>query len=143
MANILKPRSRYRNYLSLSVLVMLAVAGSFRFLQNPAAGMIAGSVFLASTVLVLVIEFRFPKYYRRPTFWGAAGFLVLSVLPILALRLLGWEKPFDQLALFGISGPQLHSMSNILYFVMVGCFFMDSVIENRKRLLEIKTEGQS
>lgn len=46
-------------------------------------------------------------------------FLLFSALPIFFLRVLNWGTPFAELTLFGMSGPELHRQSNILYVIML------------------------
>ena len=116
----MRQRNRYRNYISMEVLVVLVVLGSFKFIPNLAmAAIVAGSAFLVSTGVILWFEKKQPDYLKRSTFWGAALFMVFGVLPILALRLA--NQPVE---LF-------HKVSNYLFLILLVCLFVDSYRENR------------
>ena len=82
------------------------------------AGAIAGLVFIAIPLVLLTSELRLPKkhWYQLTT---VGIFLVGSALPIFLLRITNWGTDFNELSLLGITGPELHKSSNILYIVMI------------------------
>lgn len=129
----IKKRSRYRNYLSIQVFVMIGVLLSFKVIpEKQVAALVAGLLFLVSSLGILLVELKQPDFKKRFTFWGTLAFVVLSALPILGLRVLNWGVPFDQLSVLGIPGPELHKFSNYMFFIMVVCLFIDVSIERQK-----------
>ena len=86
------------------------------------AGLIAGMVFLFSTLAVVVLE-AVKARALTATLVGGLVFLILSVFPILILRWMSWGVPFDQARLMGMPGAFLHRSSNLLFLLfLVGIF---------------------
>jgi hypothetical protein len=134
----MRVRSRFRNYVTLEALVVAAVLLSFHFIPvKDKAAVVAGTLFLLSTIFILVYESRFPGAAKRATFWGALLFLVASAIPIFSLRVFHWGTPFNQLSLFGIPGPRLHEFSNYLFLILVVCFFIDDYLWKQKELQKL------
>lgn len=130
---ILKKRSRYRNYLSIQVVVMIGVMASFKLIpEKQVAAVIAGLLFLVSSVGIVLFEMKHPDFKKRFTFWGTLAFILTSAIPILALRLLNWGVPFEELSVLGIPGTELHKFSNYMFFLMVVCLFVDISLERQK-----------
>ncbi len=129
-----KNRNRYRQYLSIEALVILLVLGSFRLIPDrQIAAVVASSLFLFSTLGILWWESKFEGYRKRVTFFMLIIFLVFSIIPVMGLRFLNWGIPFEELSLFGVTGPQIHKLSNYLFIgVMIG-FFIDSHLEQVKQ----------
>lgn len=130
----MKQRSRFRNYLSLEAFVILMVLLSFRVIPDKKmAALVASGLFLVSTGLILYWETRFADFKKRPSFWGAAVFLAFSVLPIIALRLIYWDLPFDEIRVGPWTGADLHRTSNYFFMGMMVCFFVDAHLERVKQ----------
>jgi hypothetical protein len=128
-------RNRFRNYISVEVAVIIGVLASFKLIENiQLAALVAGSLFILSTLGILAWEVRFNGYQRRVTFWGLVAFLFLSALPIMGLRLYFWGVPWAEVSFFGLTGPFLHQASNHLFLVLMVCFFIDSFLENKRQL---------
>lgn len=120
------PLTRYKLFLYFELAVVIGVMAIFRFTQDPAqrptAGLVAGGLFLASTLVVLILEWRAARAWTG-TMIGAMVFLVGSVLPVLILRLVSWGVPFDEAELFGVTGAFLHRSSNLVFLLfLVGIF---------------------
>jgi hypothetical protein len=129
-----QPRSRFRNYLSLEALVIFGVLVCFQVIPDKkAASIVASLLFLSSSILILYWETRFADFKKRPSFWGTLIFLVVSVLPIFALRLVYWEIPFDQIQMGPVTGAEMHKASNYLFMMMMICFFVDAHLERVKQ----------
>lgn len=119
----MRQRNRYRNYISLEVLVVLIVLGSFKFIPSKeVAATVAGLAFFVSTSLIIWLELKKAEFKKRPTFWAAVLFMLLSVLPIGILRLL--NQPVDV----------FHKAANYLFLLLLVSLFVDSYTENRKAL---------
>lgn len=134
-----KYRNRYRNYLTIEAFVILLVIITFKVIADrPLAALVASLLFLISSLGILGWEIRHPGFYKRSTFWGFVAFLVLSVLPILGLRLWYWGEPWEAIALWGISGPALHEFSNKVFLMVMICIFADSYLETKKQVMGIE-----
>lgn len=132
-----KNRNRYRQYLSIEALVILLVLGAFRLIPDrQIAAVVASSLFLFSTLGILWWESRYEGYKKRVSFFMLTLFLFFSVIPVMGLRFLNWGIPFEELSLLGISGPEIHKLSNYLFIgVMIG-FFIDSHLEQVRQFEE-------
>ena len=129
----MKMNSRFRNYLRLEVLVVVLVMASFRLLPDKkTASLLASLFFVLSTLGILYWELRIPGFKQRPTFWGGLVFLFCSVLPILGLRLVFWDMPFEEIQVLHLSGAELHRFSNYFFLLLLVCIFVDSYNEARK-----------
>ena len=121
---MIHPTFRYRLFLFLELVVVLLIIGIFKFIEDrPIAGLIAGSVFLISTLLVIGIEW----WAIRKMTWALGGallFLLGAVIPIFILRLSSWGIPFDEASLLGVSGGVWHKASNYLYLLMLAGIFI-------------------
>lgn len=130
MKKNLRLRNRFRNYLTIEALVILLVIACFHFLPDKKwASVITSFLFIGSTGGILFWESRFPDYKKRPSYWGAWIFLLVSAFPIFVIRLVYWELPFEQIELLGLSGPRMHQFSNYVFMIMMICFFADSYRE--------------
>jgi hypothetical protein len=129
----MKQRSRYRNYLSLEVLVVVLVVAAFRVIPDKQmASVVTSLLFLGSSLGILFWEKRYEGYQRRPTYWGTLVFLFVSALPIFLLRLIYWNVPFDQIHFLGVPATQMHQASNYVFILMLVCIFIDSYTEQVK-----------
>jgi hypothetical protein len=132
VATVLK-RRRYRFYLMGHGVLVVAVIFLFRLIADrKIAALIAGTLFLIGPVLVLYFEMRAKCLLRSFSSWGACVFLLFSALPIFGLRILNWNEPFENLTLLGIPAPELHKISNIVFFAMLATFAADSFLALRK-----------
>jgi hypothetical protein len=127
-------KNRFRIYLLMHILVVLIVTLCFRFVDDKkVASVIAGLIFLVAPFYVIGREVLAGQAWKRPSFWGAVIFL-LSALPIFFLRIFHWQESFENLSLFGFSGPQWHRFSNTTFLVMLLGYFADSlIVEVKKR----------
>jgi hypothetical protein len=133
----MKKRNRFRNYLSLEALVILLVLLCFRVIPDKKlASLVTSFLFIASTVGLLYWETRFEGFKKRPSFWGMMIFLIVSALPILAVRLIYWDLPFEQIQIGGLTGDQMHKSSSYVFGLMLVCFFIDSYQEQHREKLQ-------
>lgn len=108
-------------------MVVVGVILSFRFIpEKNFAGTVAGSLFLFSTIYVLIFEWSILKKNNQKWSWALLGglqFLILSVIPILFLRAVTWGTLFNEARWGILQGSVLHSTSSYTYLVfLVGIF---------------------
>ena len=131
----MRQRNRFRNYLSLEALVVLAVLALTKTdLDSQVKALIVNSIFSINAVGILIFEMRFVGFRQRASFWGSLIFLCFGNIPALALRLINPQVPFDLLSFGGIHGQEIDSASRILFGLMVLCFFIDSYLSQRRDL---------
>ena len=101
------------------------------------AGTIAGFGFVIMPSAFLYIELKRPKSnFIHLTI--IVVFLVTSALPIILLRILNPGRPFDSIYLNGVSGKQLHQISNYTYLLMLISSLTRYLIEKRQIKRKIK-----
>lgn len=124
---------RFRLYLMIHALVVLAVMGLFHWIpEKQVAALFAGSLFILVPLAVIHMEWNILKDYRSLSGWGCLLFLLISALPVFLLRVMNWGTPFDELSLLGVSGPDMHKMSNGIFLLMLLGFVVDSVRIKRR-----------
>lgn len=110
---------KYSYQFLILILWVVGVGLLFKFSPDrQVAGAMAGIVFIGIPLVLLASELRrSPKHmYQVVT---VSVFLLLSALPIFLLRVLNWGTDFNELSLLGVTGPQLHKLSNVLYIAMI------------------------
>lgn len=128
-----RKRNRFRNYLSIQAFVIVLVILSFRLIPDKKlASVLTSLLFIGSSAGIMFWEMKFKGFKKRPSFWGALGFLGLSALPVFGMRLLYWDLPFDEIQIAGITGAQMHKASNYIFILMMVCFFVDSYLQQIK-----------
>ena len=135
----MRKRNRFRNYLTFQALVILLVIAAFRFIPDKkAASVVTSLLFIGTSVAILWRETRFPDYRKRASFWGVLFFLLVSALPIFALRLIYWDMSFEEISLAGVSGADMHRASSYVFILMMVCFFIDSYLEQVKERQQLQ-----
>lgn len=113
---------RYRTWIELVLLGLhiLAVVLIFRTIEDRRiAGVVAGSLFLEIGLVVMWLEWKWGRGLGSLAFWAAMIFFWGSAVPVMGLRLAFWETPFDEIQWLGVTGRQLHQMSNGTYMAIL------------------------
>lgn len=79
----------------------------------------AGTLFVLLPLILAALEFKRSGLSRKSFYLGLLQFWVLFAFPILGLRLLNWETPFNELSFLGVPGATLHQFANHSYLVMM------------------------
>ena len=125
---------RYRLYLFAQGLTVLVVLFLFRGVADRGvAGLVAGLIFFLVASGIWLYELRFGRGARSLSFWACTLFVAVSALPILFLRLAYWGMPFELLSVGGITGPQLHKVSNYVFAGMLVAHFVDGMLLARQK----------
>jgi len=107
--------------------VILFVLSFFKLIpEKKVAALLAGSLFLISPVTVLFFEYKAQVLFKKFSSYGALIFFAFSAVPIFYLRLANWSEDFGSLSMFGLSGNQLHELSNKIFMLMLVCFVVDA-----------------
>lgn len=113
---------------------VLAVVLIFRWIEDRRlAGLTAACLFLEIGLVVTFLEYRWGRALGSLAFWSALIFLLGSVVPVVGLRLTFWETPFDEIQWMGITGSQLHRISNFTYISMIAMVVVEGVRDHMAR----------
>ncbi len=129
-------RNRFRNYISIQAVTMIFVLCARQFITNPPmVTLVSFLVMLGGATSILMLEFRKTDSRKYLTFYICLGFILCGILPVLALRIIEWNSPFDLVGMLSISGPQWEKLANVLFMATLIAHFIDST---RMRLAEQK-----
>lgn len=108
----------------------------FKFIQDrKIAGLVAGAGFLLIPVINIFRERKSTASLasRLGRVFASGVFFILSAMPIFLFRVFNWEKSLEEISIFGmLSGRELHSLSNILFVVMVAVYFVTNILDAKK-----------
>lgn len=96
------------------------------------AGLVAGAGFLLIPVFNIFHERKSgaSSSSRLSRVFASGAFFLLSAMPIFLFRVFNWEKSLEEISIFGIlSGRELHSLSNILFIVMIVVYFVTNILD--------------
>jgi hypothetical protein len=135
MGLISKQKSYYGLYLLTFALQVPVVMALFHWIpERRVAALFAGTLFVLIPAAILGIELGIRGVgLRNWTVLGAAQFLLLSALPIFLLRVCNWDQSFENLSLLGLTGPQMHKLSNVTFMLMALMVLLDVIQQWRSR----------
>ncbi len=111
---------RFLAYLSGQATVIIAVVFIFKLNSDVRlASVQAGALFVLLPLILAILEYKKSKLTRVSFFVGLLQFWVFFALPILGLRLLNWDVPFNELSFIGVPGATLHQYANHSFVVMM------------------------
>ena len=126
-------QKRFLIYFLIQVLVIGVVIALFKLNSDvKLASVEAGALFFLWPLYFAVYELRKFGTERKSFFVGLIQFWLLFALPILGLRLMNWEAPFDDLSIFGVPGTLLHKYANTSYLLMMGLTLWNYFVGPRK-----------
>jgi hypothetical protein len=83
------------------------------------AGMLAGAIFVALGIFIVMIGVQNRVFRRTPTFWAGCLHLFGSALPLLITRLMNVSKGFEDVRVLGLPGPVFHRISTGVFAVLM------------------------
>jgi len=123
----------YRLLVELFVIVLVPII--FNFVTNRLqAGIIAGSIFIALGFYVIWPGIKNAVGRRAISFWAGCLHLAISAFPLFVTRLLQADLKFEDVRIIGMSGPDFHRFSTVIYSLMLVATLIDLVIAYRRRL---------
>lgn len=119
------------------ILVAIMVPFIFRLVPDRRiAATMAGSLFVFVPLILMLWRWKRAEpetaFSKRLWWLSVLQFWVLFALPILGMRLLFWEMPFDDIRFFGVPGPLWHSWSTRSYLVMLAGTLVANLFNQRK-----------
>jgi hypothetical protein len=113
-------QKRFLAYLAGQAVVIIAVVFIFKLNRDvKLASVQAGALFVLLPLALGIFEFKKAGFSRVSFYIGLLQFWVLFALPILGLRLMNWDVPFNELSFLGVPGMTLHQYANHSYMVMM------------------------
>lgn len=113
-------QKRFLAYLAGQAVVIIAVVFIFKLNSDAKlASVQAGTLFVLLPLILGILEYKKSKLARISFYVGLLQFWVFFALPILGLRLLNWDVPFNELSFVGVPGTTLHQYANHSYMVMM------------------------
>lgn len=120
----------------MQVIGLIFAALIFQFGLDPrVAGVIAGSTFIAIGVYALWVSWleRRNRHFTLAVFGLSVVHLLGVALPMLGFRILNWNEPFSKVAVWGLAGPEFHSLSTRLYGVWMTVVAVAWWMERKKK----------
>lgn len=96
-------------------------------------------LYLASTGGILIWETRQKDFKRYLTTYASLVFILCGILPVLALRIMEWNEPFDFVGMLSMSGTQWEKNGNYLFMAVIVAHFIDST---RQRIHSLNDSQQ-
>jgi hypothetical protein len=104
----------------LEMAVAISVVFVFRLIESrQAAGLVAGSLFIAVGISVLIAGLTDGEFRKSMTFVLGCVHLFVAALPMVIFRLLNWGEEFASIQVWGLPGPVFHGISQVIYVGMI------------------------
>ena len=118
------------------ILGIVFAALVFQFgLEPRVAGVLAGTMFIAVGFYAMRISWleRRNRHFTLAVLGLALVHLFGVAFPMLVFRILHWDQPFSKVAVWGLSGPEFHSLSTRLYGVWITVTAVAWYMERKKK----------
>ncbi|MCB0413940.1 MAG: hypothetical protein KDD50_06380 [Bdellovibrionales bacterium] len=104
---------------ALQLLVGLSVGIIFSTLPLKIAALIAASLFLSLGLFMLYSSLKLTNTLKSLLFWSALIHTFVFTLPMLSMRLLHWDRAFNEIEWLGVKATTLHNYSTPFYKFMM------------------------
>lgn len=111
----------------LEVIAIAWAGASFALVPSRVwAGALAGTYFVGfeSVMFLRISRWRGGKWSTL-TYPVLAANLFFVALPMVITRFASWEKPFDQIHIWGLDGPSFHKLSTWAFGALMGATLWD------------------
>jgi hypothetical protein len=124
----------YAWLLAVEFLVVAAAPVIFTTIESRLlAGMLAGSIFVALGVFIVMIGLQNRAFRKGPTFWAGCLHLFGSALPLLITRLINYSSGFEDVRVLGLPGPVFHKVSTGVFAILMLATVID-LVRSKKRM---------
>ena len=104
----------------LEVGAIVWAIGLFKLIENkPVAGALAGLYFVGSGLFMLYRAVSWPKRWAALTWYCLFIHVFVISLPMLLLRFLQCDMAFENVQVLGLSGPQFHQLSSLVFTALM------------------------
>lgn len=91
------------------------------------AGMVAGAIFVALGVFLVVLGLQSKGFRRTASFWAGCLHLFASALPLLITRIVNYSRGFEDVLVLGLPGPVFHRVSTTIFTILLVATSIDLV----------------
>lgn len=128
-----------QRFLVFQLVALVWALAMFRLIEIKwQAGLMAGGMFVALGLFMVLRSLRWIGRFRMASFYLARIHLWLFALPMVLVRLRFLGHDFADLHFLGISGPIYHRISEMAFLIMVAATLVDwlrvRAAENKKAL---------
>jgi hypothetical protein len=96
------------------------------------AAVIAASIFVLVGFTMIRMTRKWEEYRTYLCYWCIRIHVFIFSVPMLIGRLIFWNKNFEDIVYFTVSGPTFHKISEKFYLVMVVCTLVDLALHTYK-----------
>lgn len=119
--------------LSLQILTVPLVILSFKIFEpKKLAAVIAASIFVLVGFTMIRVTRKWEEYRTHLCYWCIRIHVFIFSVPMLIGRLIFWEKDFEDIVYFAVSGPTFHKISERFYLIMMICTLIDLALHTYK-----------
>jgi hypothetical protein len=130
----MKMKMDYLSELVVYFLWGICVFAIFSLIESKqVAGSVAGMGFLVLPLFFLFQECKQPYRKSKLHIGMLLSFLILSVLPIILIRVFNYGVDFNSLSLFGLPAQQIHKYSNLIYLLIMASAFYHWRLQKSKK----------
>ena len=124
-------------FLVLEVAGVVVAAVSFSVIPTKViAGAVAGGFFLLTGLYMLFRTFKWRRCWESWTVYPLLIYLFGCTIPMLWERFSHWDRPFSELKVWGIPGPEFHHISSStlgLLFLVTLAEVIREITKNKAR----------
>mgnify|MGYP000561648035 CR=1 FL=1 len=121
--------------LVMEIVTVAAVMSIFQVIDKQIAGLIGGFIFSILGIFIGLRLVQTRSFLTSATFWWLFVYMFYSVLPMMITRLTNWGVEFEQLTIWGITGPDFHQVARNIYLILILATVIDlafTIIRNRR-----------
>jgi hypothetical protein len=117
-------------FLGLEIFAIIWAGTMFSLLENKlVAGALAGGYFVVSGLFMLYRASRWPRRWASLTWYSLMIHVFVISLPMLLSRFLQRDLDFNEVRILGLSGPQFHQLSSVIFTMLMVATVLDWVRE--------------
>ena len=115
-------------FLVLELLAIVVAGLAFSFLPSKVmAGAIAGGYFVVSGIFMLAKANHWPAKTRSLTWYVLFVHVFVISIPMLMSRFLQLSSAFEDVKIFGLSGPEFHNISTGVFSILIAATVIDGI----------------
>ncbi len=110
-------------------LMAIAVAGlSFTWIESRlVAGAVAGSYFILMGLFMVMRTWRYSRKWRLIYWYPLLVHVFVISIPMVLTRFLNSDRPFEEVRILGLEGPEFHRLSTTVFSILIFGTFVDLI----------------
>lgn len=115
-------------FLGLEVLAIIWAGAVFKIFESRLlAGAMAGAYFVLSAGYMFAMILRWRDRWRALTLYAVSVQLFVIALPMVITRFWNYARPFEDVRILGLAGPEFHSLSTRVFSVLMVATVIDAI----------------